>query len=489
MRGQPAPTRPAGLRAHARTHQDETLMNVTVEETDGLKRKLAVEVPLSEVQATYDEVYARLRSNIRVDGFRPGKFPRHLAEKRFQNVMKAEALQNLVPKYYEEALKEVELTPATEPSFDNLDIDKKKPLRFEVTFEVVPAFELPDPAADLSLEDEPVEISDAQVDERIEEQRSRRATTVDKGEAATAEDGDTVAFDFQGTLDGEPFEGGQGEDVRLEIGAGQFLEDFETNLKGAKPGDTRSFDVTFPEDFGNADLAGKVVHFEVTVKAVEEKALPELNAEFFAQFGSDLETEAQFREHIRKQLAEEAEQARRNEQREALADQIRERYDFEVPESQVERMLHEYEHRLEHEDPEALQDEARLEQLKAEQRQKIEGDLRLGYVVDAYAREYGLQPDQEEARQRFFIQAYMMQQNPTELIRTQMGEQLLNHIQQGLLTNAVLDHMADRALGREPQSGTGEAALAEPGSGDDPPPAAEPNVLTEEETEAPNEQE
>ena len=150
-------------------------MNVTVAEQDKLKRKLQVEVPLAEVQTTYEEVYQKLRSNIRVKGFRPGKYPRLLAEKRFQSVMAGEAMQTLVPRYFQEAVTELSLKPATEPQFDNLEIDKTKPFRFDVAFAVVPEFQALAPAA-FKLKEQAVQVRTKDVEARIEELRNARGS-------------------------------------------------------------------------------------------------------------------------------------------------------------------------------------------------------------------------------------------------------------------------------------------------------------------------
>ncbi len=420
-------------------------MHVTVEEQGKLKRKLSVEVPLADVQETYEQVYAEIRTQVRVNGFRPGKFPRALAEKRFQSLMAREAVQNLVPKYFDQALKEKELRPATEPRFQNLLIDKKLPLTFDVEFEIFPTFDLLDDSA-FKLEDKPAEVTAEQVEERITQHRRRRASLVDKG-TEPAQAGDTVSFDFDGKLDGNAFPGGSGQGQRIEVGAGQFLKDFDAQFPGIAAAQAKSFDLTFPADYAETTLAGKTVQFTITAHKVEKAVPAALDAEFFKEFGA-LETEDAFREHIKQQLRTEQERTQLAAQQQALADQVKQKYTFEVPESSVERLLHQFEHELERNDPEALKDPKRLEELKEERKQRVLGDLRLDFVTEAYARKHDLQVDPQQLRQRFMMQAYMMRQNPSDLLKTEYGEQMLEYMRQQILGAKVLGHLAHRVLGK-----------------------------------------
>ncbi len=430
------------------------MVNVTVAEQDGLKRKLTVEVPLSEVESTYNEVYGRLRSNIRVPGFRPGKYPRALAEKRFKELMAGEAMQTLVPKYFDQALSELELRPATEPKFENLDIDKNKPFSFDVAFEVVPEFELQGPEA-YALEPKTPKVAAKDVDARIEELRKARAGLKDKGKKVAA-DGDVVTFDFRGTRDGEPFEGGTAEGQQAEVGAGQYLPEFDAQLTGIKAGESKTFDLTFPEDYGGPELAGQTVQFELTATQVQEKEPAELNKEFFAQFG-ELETLDDFKAHLKEQLAEEQQREIQQAYQEALTEQIKALYDFAVPESLVEQSLHEFEHQLEHEDPDGLlQDEKKLAKRKDEERAKIVENLRVAYVLDRQAKAYEVTADEEQVRQQFFMQAYMMRQNPAEMAQSPFGRRMLMQIENNIITGQTLEKLAEAVLAAG--GGKGKAA-------------------------------
>lgn len=424
-------------------------MNVTVEDLGKLKRKLSVEIPLTEVQSTYDEVYSQIRSNVQVKGFRKGKFPRQLAEKRFKTLMEQEATRNLVPKYFDLALKEENLRPATEPSFDNLDVGKDKPLRFDVEFEVVPDFEIPEPTS-FKLEEKPVEVTGTELDERIERLRKSRATPEDLGDAP-AERGHLVTFDYNGTIDGEPFAGGTAQDQQNEIGSGGMLEDFDNNLIGMKAGDEKTFDITFPDDYGAEDLRGKTATFKVTVKKVEALQPAELNEEFFRQFG-EVKDEAEFRKQIEEQLKTQKEREQARELQETLIEQIKARLDFEVPEELVQANLHEFEHRLSHDDPEVLKDEKALAEKKAEEEKRIRDNLRLQFLLDTIAERDNIRAPREEVEQRFMLQAYMMQQNPSDLVQSQYGQRMLSQLHREMTFSRVMEHLVNLVLGKVPEA-------------------------------------
>jgi trigger factor len=338
------------------------------------------------------------------------------------------------------------------------------PLTFDVEFEIFPPFELLPPSG-FTLADKPVAVTAEQVEARIADLRKRNATLEDKGGAA-AEAGDTVTFDFEGRLDGTVFPGGSAQGQRIEVGAGQFLKDFDTQFPGIAAGQTKSFDVTFPADYGEATLAGKTAQFTVTAHKVEKAVPAELNAGFFKQFGA-VSTEAELRDHIRAQLEKEQERAHLNGLQQALADQIRAQYGFDVPETSVDELLHRYEHELAESQPDAVQDPQKLEALKEERRKVILGDLRLGFVANAYADKSGIQVDPAQLRQRFMLQAYMMQQNPSELLKTGYGEQMLSQIRQQMLIAKTLGHLVHVVLGKEvpPEFAPG----APPAEGDDDP--------------------
>jgi trigger factor len=287
------------------------------------------------------------------------------------------------------------------------------------------------------------------VERRIEELRASSASLEEK--SGPAAQGDFVTFDFEGTLDGRAFAGGSGTNQQAELGAGRYLDEFEKELLGLSAGEHKKFTLTFPADYPQADLAGQTAEFKVAVRKVEAKKLPELDAAFFSQFGS-LNSLEVFRDYVESRLRAEREQAIEREYQERLAEQIRRWYDFDVPETLIEQAVADFErHQREHH-PEMLEDPAKLEEAKAEEARNRSAELRLRYVLQRYAREYGITVSGEEVRSRFLLQAILLRQNPEELIRTRNGEMLIHQIQDQLLATKTLRRMVDLILGRPPKS-------------------------------------
>lgn len=433
-------------------------MQFSVEELGKLKRKISVEVPLSDVRATYDQVFAQFSGQIRVDGFRPGKFPRHLAEKRFKTVMEQEATRTLVPKYFDEVMDEMKVRPATQPHFTNLEIDKKAPFKFVAEFEIIPSFDLP-PLTDFKLEEKKPKVTKKGLDERVEQLRGTRAQNEDKG-AQPAAEGDVVTVDYEGKIDGEVFPGNSAQDHQVELGAGRFLPGFEKPLIGAKAGESRSFDVLFPQDYDQR-VAGQTARFDAVVKKVEQKVLPPLEGAFFSEFG--VEDLAGFRDFVKAQLVQEQERDIMGGYQQQVADQIKKKCTFEIPETLVEQHLAEFEHRLGHDDPKLLEDEKEVAKRKKAEKKNVTENIRLNYVIDSWARREKIEVSKEEVQQRFYLQAYMMRQNPEQLMQSPYGEQMMFQVEQQLLTTKVLENISNQVLGKDDAGAEKKTKTSAPG--------------------------
>ncbi|MDH5752757.1 MAG: trigger factor, partial [Deltaproteobacteria bacterium] len=342
--------------------------------------------------------------------------------------------------------------------FDELEIDKKKPFRFKVEFEVVPDFKLLPPST-FKLKEKPVKVSKEDVDARLDDLRRARASLEDKGQEK-AQSGDVVTFDYKGTLDGEVFQGGTAENQQMEIGSNNYLPDFASQFDDIKAGEEKTFPLTFPKDYGEPTLAGKQVEFSIKVKKVERKVLPEMNKEFFSQVGK-FETEQEVREHLSEQLRGEKEAGQKQELHDELTEQIRKKYDFDVPETLAQQMLERFQHNLSHQDPDAVMDEKKFNKRSEEELENIKANLRLTYVFDKVSEENGIKADQEVVRQRFFMQSYMMRQNPTDLIKTEAGNRLIYQIEQAAIGEKVLDHLVAQVLGKSGSSDKGSPEAGE----------------------------
>jgi len=244
--------------------------SVIIEEINPVKKKLSFEIPWDDVRKELDSAYEKIGKKARIKGFRPGKTPRRLLESYYKNEAEDEAISSIISKAYWDAVEQNKLMPATQPTIDQKGIEKEKDFQFTVTVEVSPIIE-PKDYLDVEIEQEGTEVTDADVDKRIEELRQVYSTLEDLTEDRGIENGDYVTIDFQGKLKGEPIKDLKGDGVLLEIGSNRFLPGFEEKLIGHKAGETVEFTLSLPEAFQLKEAAGKEVNFTSTIKGIKFK--------------------------------------------------------------------------------------------------------------------------------------------------------------------------------------------------------------------------
>jgi trigger factor len=259
-------------------------MQISVESGEGLERRMRVDLPTDEIQGEVDKRLRQLSRSARLPGFRPGNVPVKLLRQRYGEQVEGEVFGELVERTYPEAVAKESLRPAGAPKIEP-DIDRgEHRFSYIAVFEVLPELELG------SLEGKVVkrpvaEVTDDDLETMLQSLREQRKTWEPAGRAA--ESGDTLVISFEGTIDGESFEGGAASGTRIELGSGRMIPGFEDGLIGVGAGETRGLDLSFPEGYHKESLAGRPVHFEVTVDAVEAPVLPELDADFARSFGVD----------------------------------------------------------------------------------------------------------------------------------------------------------------------------------------------------------
>ena len=257
-------------------------MEVSLENTGGLGRRLKVQVPAARVD---DEVTSRLESmtrTVRLDGFRPGKVPMRVVQQKFGHQVRAEVIQQVLNSTLQEALARESIRPAGEPSIEPIESKPGEPFEYVATFEIFP--ELTAPINYSFKVDRPVvDINESDINEMLENLRKQRATWTAVERAA--QPGDQVTIDFEGSIDGEPFAGNKAEDMPLVLGSNSMIPGFEEQLSGVSAGDEKSIELTFPENYPGTAVAGKTAIFKVKVHQVSEMELPELNDDFARAFG------------------------------------------------------------------------------------------------------------------------------------------------------------------------------------------------------------
>lgn len=323
-------------------------MSVQVENLEKNMAKLTVEVSAEELEKAIEQAYQKQKAQISVPGFRKGKVPRQMIEKMYgPGVFYEEAANTLIQDNYPSAVDESGIDIVSRPSVDVVQIEKGKPFIFTAEVAVKPEVTLGQyKGIDVTKVD--TAVTDEEVDKELEEERNRNSRTITVTERPV-EEGDTAVIDFEGFMDGVPFEGGKGENYSLEIGSHSFIDNFEEQLIGKNAGDELEVNVTFPEQYQAAELAGKPAVFKVKIHEIKTKELPELDDEF-AQDVSEYDTLAEYREDLKQQLAEKKDsEAKRTKEDEAIK-KIIEASSMEIPEAmidtQCEAMIDEFEQRI-----------------------------------------------------------------------------------------------------------------------------------------------
>ncbi len=277
-------------------------MQVSIETTSGLERRLTVGVPAERVD---NEVATRLQKaakDVRLPGFRPGKVPMRVMLQRFGPGVRQEVVGEVVSQSFQEAVVQEKLRPAGQPSIEPRNLEAGKDLEYVATFEVFPDVEINEMTG-FDVERLSAEVNDSDIDDIIEVFRKQHGSW--EAVERAAEDGDTVNIDYLGTREGEPFEGGTAKDSDLELGSGRMIPGFEEGIVGLKAGDEKVLALTFPEEYHSEDLKGAAVEFAVTVNAVKERVLAALDDELFAKYGVEDGGEEQFRKEVGQNMARE----------------------------------------------------------------------------------------------------------------------------------------------------------------------------------------
>ncbi|MGB5736194.1 MAG: trigger factor [Thiohalocapsa sp.] len=303
-------------------------MQVTVETGEGLARQMTVELPPEEIEQEVDKRLQEVARNARLPGFRPGKVPMRVLRQRFGDSVRGEVFGDKVQSSFSEAIAKEELRPAGMPEIE-ADIDKAaRRYAYTAKFEVLPQITLCG-LEGKSIQRPVADVVDSDIDDMIARLREQNKEWVDVERPAA--NGDRVTASFQGSIDGESFPGGNAEDVPLELGSNSMVPGFEEQLIGVSAGDERDIDVTFPADYQKEELAGKQARFSVTVKAVAEPVLPEVDEAFVSRFGVEDGDVEKFRADVRSNMGRELKQRIESKLKEQVMDALIEANPFDLP--------------------------------------------------------------------------------------------------------------------------------------------------------------
>jgi len=388
-------------------------MQVTEKNAEGLKRELAVVLAKDDLSARVDRRIDEIKDNIQIKGFRKGKVPPAHLRKVYGKSLMAEVLQQAVEETTKQALSDRDERPAMQPKIelpedqDQIDkiIDGKADLEFKMEYEVLPKFELVD-ASTIEVEKQVADVADSAIDEAIAD-IAKQNKSYEADAERVAEDGDQLSIDFVGRIDGEEFEGGTAEDIKIVLGAGGFIPGFEDGLTGAKTDEERKVTVTFPEDYPVDTLKGREAVFDVTVREVAVPKEVTIDDAFAESLG--VENVDKLREAVSAQIASEYEKYTRARLKRALLDKLDEAHDFELPPSLVETefdgMWEQLTKQLE-QTGRSFEEEGKTEDgARAEYRKLAERRVRLGLVIGEIGERGNIDVTQDELRRALFEEA------------------------------------------------------------------------------------
>lgn len=384
-------------------------MQVNETQSEGLKRQLTVTVPASDLDARLSTRLEELKGRMRINGFRPGKVPTNHLRKVYGKAAMAEIVEGVVTETSQKALSDREERPAMRPAIamteDEGEAEEilagKADLTFTMDYEVLPDFEVQD-VSGLKVKRPIAEVSDEEVDERLDRiaEGSRPYETVER----KAKEGDRLSIAYVGKIDGEAFEGGSDENGQIVLGSGRFIPGFEEQLTGVKAGEERQIEVSFPEDYPAAQLAGKQAMFDVSVKEVAEPGETQFDDEFAKKLG--IESMDKLRQTVREQIESEYGAATRQKVKRQILDRLDEMHDFPLPENLVEQefesIWRQVTHDIEHHGK-SFEDEGTTEEdARKEYRAIAERRVRLGLVLSKIGEAAEVQVTDDELQRALY---------------------------------------------------------------------------------------
>ncbi|MBM0105869.1 trigger factor [Steroidobacter sp. S1-65] len=413
-------------------------MQVSVESTGALERRMEVQVPAERVEKAVDERLQRMSRTVRLKGFRPGKVPVKVVRQQFGQQVRQEVLGDVMQSTFNEAVVQEKLTPAGGPRIEPINLEQGSDLKYRAIFEVLPQIEVKG-VESLSVERPAATVSTGDVDAMIQNLREQRPTyqVVER----EARDTDRVTIDFEGTIDGTPFEGGKAENYAIDLGAGRMLADFEAGLRGAKAGDKKDIELTFPENYA-ANLAGKQAKFAITVHKVEERQLPELDDEFAKVYGVEEGGIERLRSEVQENMERELGEAIKARVKKQILDGLLAANPIELPKSMVDAQVRELQldaaRRMGARDasqvppPEGFQDTAR---------RRVALSLLIGEII----RTANIQVDQAQVQTRFEELAAQYPDQAQAMQQFRANPQFRRQMEAAVLEDQVIDWLTQRA--------------------------------------------
>ncbi len=424
-------------------------MEIQKNELEGNKVELEVEMEPEKVNEALEQAYKKVVKDIDISGFRKGKVPRKVLEARYgKEVLHKDALDILIPQGYSEALEEKGIEPIDQPDIKDYNIEEDEPFTFTAEVEVKPDVELGE-YKELGIEKEDAEVTEEEIEAEIDKARNQHSqlVSIDK---EIVEEGDFVIIDFEGKKDGEKFPGGSAEEYSLEIGSNKFIPGFEEQLVGAEVGEELEINVTFPEDYNAEDLAGEEVVFDVEVKEIKEKQLPELDDEF-AKEVSDYNTFKEYKESVQKNLQESKEERTEREYENKLIETASENAEVDVPAKMVEEELDKmYQNFAQSVSQQGMDVEDYLDYMgtdeegwREQNREAAQSRTRSNLILETIAEKEGIEISEDEIEEQIDEIAENNDQDPEQIKAFLQMQGQLEGLKDGLKMQKTIEYLKE----------------------------------------------
>jgi trigger factor len=416
-------------------------MQVSIQRpTEGLEHVITVSVGSEGMTSAVEQRLKEIQKTVRMDGFRPGKVPMNMVRARHLQQVRAETLENLLYDTFFKAADQEQVRVAGILGFEEISANEGEDIRFITRFETYPSIAMPDFTA-VSVEKVTADIKDSDVDDMIQRLREMRKTFVVAEKAAA--NGDMVNLDFSGSIDGVKFDGGSAENVPLVLGSGRMIPGFEDGIIGMKAGEQKVIDVTFPEGYQAAHLAGKTAQFDIKVNSVQETQLPEVDAEFIKTFGVEAGTVEAFREDVKKNLSRQVSLSLIKQNKDNVMHALLAAANVETPKTLVERELNAM--------MEAMTKRMREQNMPANNlnpdnyREEATKRVSLGLLLGEVVRANELKADEATVREILAIEADSYD-NPEQFVEWYLADQNRRaEVEAIAIENAVVDLVMSKA--------------------------------------------
>ncbi len=426
-------------------------MDISTEKKNAANVDISAKIGKEEVEKRVDKIAAETGRKIKVDGFRKGKVPPAIVKKLYGEQLEQDAETEVIREMMEKAYEEAGIDASAiigDPIFKKYDkteefieVEMTVCLRPDVDVEgygeCVPSYEVP-------------EVSEEELNERLQKLAKQSAKTVEVEDDRGLEEGDIALFDFTGYIDDEAFEGGKAENYELEIGSGQFIPGFEEQMKGMKKGESKSIEVTFPEDYQAENLKGKKARFDIVLHAIKEKKIPEIDDELAKSVthkeDATLET---LKKQVKEQIATEKLSKLYNEElKQKLLENLIEKFDFDLPENIVEQEIDNLANQkassMSKEEIEEIRNSSeKLDELRDSVREDAQSSVKATFIVDAVAKAEDVKVDDQEVTQALYYEAIMTGQDPEAVIKYYQQNNLLPAIKMGMIEDRLFAKVLD----------------------------------------------